>query len=218
MRDASTEVVKWDGKQRLLGRQERQGFTPAQYPCGGRVGGGSHGARTRVSTYIQCVRVHPAQARLGCRKIKTAGNEAQGGQVKLPVSNRVAAVGGQSHHGVPVVIARGGPQQGRPGPQPLGVLRRGQGVNIQQNLPVGGLAQIALPQGAPPQPPRVGLVAPEVVIPRTALGDHGDAVFGIQYLKHGCFEGFVGGVEQGGVGAIIVFTDPVHGVFAMDVF
>ena len=99
---------------------------------------------------------------------------------------------------------------------PLLAFGSGKGVDVQQHIPFGRPAPVAVPGRPAPQALGVRSVAPEVVVPVAVLAHHGDLVRGVQHLQDAAFEPGVVGILEQVLGAGILFTDPGQRFLAVD--
>ena len=114
----------------------------------------------------QRVAVEPVDAALGRRQPEPIRHEAARGEIELAQLDGVAAAGRQPQHR-PGMVRR---QRGRTLEHPIRTLGDGQGVDVEQGLPIRRAAAIGVERGAPPQPARVRGVAPEIIQPRRRAG------------------------------------------------
>ncbi len=194
---------------------------PAASQCDRRpgVGGGSPRQVRGRGGDQQRIRVQPRDVPFRRRQVKTAAgrvNKRAGPDVELAVAVRVTAVGGEGKQRETVRFAGGGAQERGAVEYPLHTVGGGEGIHIQQDIPVGGVRQVAFPRRPAPQPLRVRLVLPEVVVPLAALAHHGDPVRGVQHLQDASLQGRVVGVLQEVLGARVLLPDPGQRRLAVD--
>ena len=116
-----------------------QGSAAAQLDAGPGVGGRGAGQSLGRGGDQQGVGVEPGGVALRRRQVEAAGrrvHEAAGLDVELAVAVRVAAVGGEGQERPPVRLAVGRAQEAGAVEDPFLAFRRGQGVHIQQDVPL----------------------------------------------------------------------------------
>ena len=111
---------------------------------------------------------------------------------------------------------RAGPRR-RTAPDPVLAFGRGQGVDIEQDLPRRLVEAKALERGAPPQAARVFAVEPEIVEPRSAPRDHRKLVGPIENRCQGVAVGGELSAAEGLQRAIVLGLDPGKRALALDV-
>ena len=160
-------------------------------------------------------------------------DEGEGVEVEFPGDIGVRAAVGQVDQGA-AARQRPGAQHGGAVPHPGHALRRPEGVEVEQDLPLrgpgvrprigagggvgsGGAGAVGLPGGAPPQAARVVGVGPEVVEAAGGQGDAGDLVGGVEDLldrpPHR-LEALAAAVGAQGLG--VAGLDPGQGLGALD--
>jgi hypothetical protein len=160
------------------------------------------------------VLVQPVQLRLGLGQ-----REAVGTKRRVARSNSRTTLASAPPREREQAAGRTAAQQLGTAPDPVLLLGRGQGVQVQDHIPLRlGLAE-ALQRGAPPQAAGVLLVAPEVVEPVAPAHHRGDAFLGIQdglQALAGLGEaGF--GLQQLAAGRVVL-AHPVQGALALHIF
>ena len=171
-------------------------------------------AGSEVRSDQQGVMVLPADPGLRLRKGEPVWNERLCPHVELAHHGGVRAAAGQGYQREGVV----GFDHVGAGPHPVLAVAAGQFVEVDDHLPVRGIGPVVLQRGTPPQPPRVGGVAPEVVqvVPATPyVGDAGVGVENFQRLGSQSLE--LGAAELGDAG-VVALPHPAQGVVAVDVF
>ena len=122
---------------------------------GSKIGGDEH--RVGVDPAEAALRGGPFEPALG------RGHEPFGDQIELAGDVRVGTTVGQGDQGVPPRLAVLRAQHGGAVPHPVLLLRRVEGVDVDQHLPVGLLGAVRVHRRAPPQSPWMLRVGPEVV-------------------------------------------------------
>ncbi|MNS88163.1 hypothetical protein D3C72_1221270 [compost metagenome] len=172
-----------------------------------------HRAGTEVGGDQQGVAIQPGQAMLALGDDESALDEGLGGQVELAHDHGVLAAVRQVDQAAGLVRRQAvGALE-----HPVLALGLGQGVDVQQGLPLGLGGAIAGQGRAAPDPLRVGRVLPEVAKALAEEADAGDAVGGRQDGFGLLAEGFVAAVAgQGRQGLVVRSGDegaglgPVH--------
>ena len=185
-------------------------------PHGAGVAGGGHRpvADVGVDEDLLARRVRPAHAALGLGPREAVGDEGLRHQVELPGLVRVRAAAGQGHQR---------PGEGRaqhPGavPHPADALGLGEGVDVDEHLPLRLGGAVGRPGGAPPDAAHVLGVGPEVVEVLAALDHAGDLRGGVEDLEDAGAQ--LGEPRRGGQRGLrlgVAGPDPRQGLLALDV-
>ena len=154
------------------------------------------------------VLVDPRRPVLRDRHVEAGGDELPALHVELPDLHGVGAAGREVHQTVPVLGSEAAHAPEGPGL----ALGGGQGVDVQDRLPVRIPVEVVLPGRAAVDPPRVLPVGPEVVEPLPTHGGEGDPLVGGED-RHRVVEGLLVCRErlEFGPGLGVVLQDPLHG-------
>ena len=177
------------------------------------IGRGGQGVLVGLGRHDHGVVVEPGQLRLGGGKVEAAVDEALVLEVEFADPARVSPVGRQLDERATVVAAA----DHRTRPDPPCVLNGGEFVEVEQDFPVGCRCAVAVPGGASPQPFRVRLVPPEVVVAVSAFGNHRDPVIGVQSGAQFAGERVEEFVAEAVQGLRVLVLDPGDLLFAGDV-
>ena len=167
-----------------------------------------------VGSHQQGVRVLPGHSGLRLRQREAIGYECCRPHVEFADHRRVGTAAGQRDQRQRVV----GVEDVGAGPHPVLVLRVRQGVDVDEDLPVGLIAAVAVQCGAPPQSARVVGVPPEVVEVFPAAANVGDAGVGVEHLQGLGTHPLEGLIAEPSDGGLVAFVHPVQRVAPVDVF
>jgi len=103
-------------------------------------------------------------------------------------------------------------------PGPVLALPRGQSVEIEQDVPLGLLAAVAVEHCRPPQAARMRRVLPEIENPHAAPGDQRDVVGAIEDCREGVSVGHEAGVAEPRQCPCILRLDPSERALTVDFF
>ena len=176
------------------------------------------GLGQRVSAEVgadqQRVRIGPAGSGLGLGKGEPAVDEFAGGHVEFPHDSGVRPAAGQADQGSGEL----GVDDVGAGPHPVLVIGVSKLIDVDQHVPVRAVAAVAVQRGAPPQPARVGGIAPEVVQIVAATAHVGNPGVGVEYLER--FGAHALELLAGELGQrrLVAGAHPVQRLLAEDVF
>ena len=179
-----------------------------------RVAGAGHAALAEVGLDIDVVFVYPAHRAFGFGAVEAVFDEFAFFQVVFAGFVGIRAAVGEADEAMAVV----GTQALGAMPNPGGVFRFVERVEVEDDVPLGFCLAVFLQGGAAPEAARVFLVLPVVVVV-AALADVGDFFLGIEDgedVGFGLFEVGAGGQRFFGDG--VLFAHPLQGAFAFDVF
>ncbi|SPZ42206.1 Uncharacterised protein [Rhodococcus wratislaviensis] len=163
---------------------ERGAAVPALRDPG--VAGIGHRAVAEVGPDVHGVRVDPADAglRLGDVECVVAADEFARLEVEFAHHGRVGATAGEGQQGTRLL----GSQHAGPCPHPVLALTFGEGVDVEQDVPLRVVGAVLLEGGAPPDAALVVAVAPEVVQVLTAHAGVGDPVVRVEHVEDPALE------------------------------
>ncbi len=205
--------VGWFAAEDFFGVVERSAALPELDDEG--VAGLGHGAGTPVAGDEEGVFVDPGDVLFGVREDEAVLDELAGAEVELAEGVGVFAAGGEGDEAEAV----SGVEAVEAFLDPLLVVLFGEGVVVDDGVPVGVFGEVAFEGGAAEDAADVLGVLPGVVDFADAELGAGQAGGGFEDLEGCVGEGGVDGSDVEGFGGAGVFgVDPGHGALAVDVF
>ena len=160
------------------------------------------------------VAIDPGGSALGLRQGETSGDKVARSEVEFAQHHGVGAAARQLHDGA---VVGAGDRRG-PAPRPVFALLCRQRVEIEQDVPLGLLAAVAVERRRPPQPARMRRVLPEIEDPRAAPGDYRDVVGPVEDRRERVAIGGKARVAKARHGRGILRLDPGERALAVDLF
>ena len=188
----------------------RQWCAPAPALDDPRIAGVGERALAEVGAHQHRIEVLPGQLRLGFRQFEPVGNEFACQHVEFTHDGGIRATRGESDQRAGAI----GPDDVGAAPDPLFVVNSAQLIDIDQDVPLGGVGAIAVQRGAPPQPARVGGIAPEVVEVVAATRDVRNPGVGVEHLECLGAHLFELRIAEFGLGRFVARTYPIQRLFS----
>ncbi len=159
------------------------------------------------------VLVFPADPRLRLGQLEPVGNEFACVHVEFAHDRGVRSAARQADQRQRVIRLDDVGAR----PHPVRIVAAREFIDIDDDVPLRRLAAIALQRGSPPQPSRVGRVAPEVVEVLAAAPHVRDAGIGVEHLQRFGAHLLEPVAAQLGERGLVVLAHPVQRVVAGDV-
>ena len=174
-----------------------------------------HGAGAPVAGYEQGVFIDPGDVLFRVWEDEAVRDEVAGAEVEFAEGVGVFAAGGEGDEAETVARV----EAVEAFLDPLLVVLSGEGVVVDDGVPVGILGEIAFERGAAKDAANVLGVLPGVVDFADAEVGRGKAGGGFEDFECGFGEGIVVGISVENLGGASIFgVDPGHGARAVDVF
>ena len=181
-----------------------------------RIARAGQGAGAEVARDQQGVFIHPGRPALGFLQHEAAVDEGAGGAVELADGHGVLAAVRQGDEAAGLLRR----QAGRALVDPVLALGRGQGVEVEDGLPLRGVGAVAVQRRGAPDAAHMGRILPEIVDRAVVVETRrGDAVARLDDLQRLLVQALIARVAaQHAQRMLIVGIDPGHGALALDLF